>query len=65
MNRRALKLNRESLSPLHTDELAGLAGAAAASLPGTGCVVLTEGTACRTFEYSCLNCVTHPPCTAP
>ena len=64
MKKRTLSLKRETLSELTGAELQGVAGGAPPTLNVRECLD-TVATGCRppTFEYSCLNCISHPPCT--
>jgi len=55
MLRRTLSLKREALAELTTDSLREVVGGVPETLNLRDCV--------RTFEYSCLNCISHPPCT--
>lgn len=57
--RRTLRLDREALTELDSDLLAGVAGGA--SLPVVGCEIQPTKL-CVSDEYSCINCITHPPC---
>ena len=59
VNRRTLRLNREPLTALDTDQLAAIAGGA--SVPVVGCEIQVTKL-CVSQYYSCINCITHPPC---
>ena len=60
MPRRTLRLDREALVELQSDLLAGVAGGA--SVPVVGCDVVATEYCVPSHQYSCLNCITHPPC---
>lgn len=55
MTKRTLVLKREAITELTTDALRGVVGGVPETLVVRDCV--------PTFEYSCLNCISHPPCT--
>jgi pyruvate/2-oxoglutarate/acetoin dehydrogenase E1 component len=55
--KRTLSLKRETLAPLSDNDLAGVAGAAAAvpTTPVQQCLSIS-------FEFTCLDCVTRRSC---
>lgn len=59
MARRTLSLKREALGELSAGDLRSVVGAAP---PTKDCTKTLNGCA-PTFEYSCFNCISHPPCT--
>ena len=61
MARRTLALKRETLSDLSPADLQSVNGAAPPTV--RDCVKTLNGCALPTFEYSCFNCISHPPCT--
>lgn len=52
---RKLRLNRETLAELSTDDLSVVVGGAPPTLNVRDCL--------PSMDYSCINCISHPPCT--
>ena len=54
MTKRTLRLERETLAELSVEDLAGVVGGAPPTLNIRECL--------PSQQYSCINCITHPPC---
>ncbi|HVF03357.1 MAG TPA: hypothetical protein VNA20_00815 [Frankiaceae bacterium] len=65
MDKRTLSLKREALTELTAADLAVVAGGAPPTLKVAQCVgdLTFDGCEHPTLQYSCLNCISHPPCT--
>ena len=62
MTKRTLSLRREALGELSPEDLRVVHGGAPPTLKD--CTTL-NGCEYPTFQYSCFNCISHPPCTLP
>ena len=60
MTKRTLALKREPLGDLSTDDLRAVNAGAP---PTKDCAETVVNGCAPTFQYSCLNCISHPPCT--
>lgn len=60
MARRTLALKRETLGELTTADLRSVNAGAP---PTKDCLDTANCDPLPTFQYSCFNCMTHPPCT--
>ena len=63
MKKRTLSLKREALTELTAGDLAGVAAGAPPTLKLQDCVNSLDGCELPSFQYSCLPCISHPPCT--